>query len=205
MCVHTDCIGQTGTVDDNKVTDISAKNGVKCNFIFLFTFCLRPMFCVLCCLYLWIVHFWFGWPFAFLYRLFNVSMTLSYSIKLAKISEHFLVRTRSWDISLYGRDLGTFLSTDDIFGHFLVRTRSWDISLHGRDLGTFLSTNEILEHFLVRTRSWDISLHGRDLGTFISTTRSWNISLHGRDLETFLSTDEILEHFFAWTISWDIY
>jgi hypothetical protein len=174
------------------------------NFIFLFTFCLRSMFCVPCCLYLWIVHFWFGCPFAFLYCLFNVSMTLSYSIKLAEISEHFLVRTRSWDIYLHGRDLGTFLSTDDILGHFLVRTRSWDISLHGRDLATFLSTDEILEHFLVR----------RDLGTFLCMdeilghllvrTRSWNISLHGRDLGTFLSTDEILEHFFAWTISWDI-
>jgi hypothetical protein len=69
------------------------------NFIFLFTFCLRSMFCVPCCLYLWIVHFWFGCTFAFLYCLFNVSMTLSYSIKLAEISEHFLVRTRSWDRS----------------------------------------------------------------------------------------------------------
>ena len=28
--LHTNCIGQTRTVDDNKVTDISAKNGVKC-------------------------------------------------------------------------------------------------------------------------------------------------------------------------------
>ena len=98
------------------------------NFIFLFTFCLRSMFCVPCCLYLWIVHFWFGCPFVFLYCLFNVSMTLSYSIKLAEISEHFLVRTRSWDISLHGRDFGTFLSTDEILGHFIAWTIFRDIS-----------------------------------------------------------------------------
>jgi hypothetical protein len=58
---------------------------------------------------------------------------------------------------------------DEILGHFLVRKRYWDISLHGRDFGTFLSTDEILGHFLVRTRFWDISLHGRDFWTFLIT------------------------------------
>jgi hypothetical protein len=129
---------------------------------------------------------------------------------------------------------------DEILGHLLVRTRSWNISLHGRDLGTFLSTDEIfamkcpkissvlrnvpktcpckeMSQNLVRTkkcpkissvlrnvpRSRPCKEMSQDL---VCTKKCPKISSmqNGQDFGTFLSTDEILGHFIAWTIFRDI-